>query len=329
MSWKEIKRIEEIFRKERGDDAIVIRLLRQDEKVSSVILSLENKNSRISIDLNIEEWNSIRSFFNLIDSKISLPSTPYAIKENEFLPEELEKEAFVETISEESTDFIAEAKIIAPISKKSLPTLTIIHDTTEATSKLKKPVSTSSFIHEPIEVSSEIKIDLTEPEEQISAPVIFPESTELPSEVENNIEPEKPSSPPAVVIEYFKPPSEVETKIPEPKEPFSMIPNISEPEELGSEVTEVPSKKEELYPPMPPEVKEIFEQLNNQASELEEPLILSEDELKETELSKEAKITNAMKEVAELMPLGPAKEFVEQMILKRQKKDKNLSESRN
>ncbi|NVM02476.1 MAG: hypothetical protein HWN67_09090 [Candidatus Helarchaeota archaeon] len=323
MSWKEIKRIEQIIRKERGDKAIFIRLIKEDENVSSIIFGIEDKNSKNSIKLSIGEWNNLLSFFNTIDEEIKSPQISVIEEEKDIISNELETQTPTEVIIQEPSEVIPEAKVIGSAFEEPTSTVTLIHkDMTSKTEEtvLPSPVDIeeieppSEVIAEPIELEkppSEVIAEPIELEKPPSPPAVVVEETEPQIEAKPKpTELEKPPSPPAIVLEHIEPPSEVKSKKPVPE------PTIPSPV-LIPEVSKISTEKEDLFPEMPPEVKEIFEELDSQAIELEKSLIVTEDESSDSELTKEVKITKAMQEVAELMPSGPAKDFVEQMIVKR------------
>ena len=314
MSWKEIKgRIEQIIRRERGDQAVIIRIVSENDKVISIILELEDKKTNSRIELNINEWNDLLGFFNKINSIITTPETH-------------KKEEIVETqpISIEtspSTVIIEESPIETPEPITNTPdvedtdsAVTLLHKTMPKSPKpvietpLPKPIKSptpEAVVIEHIKPPDKVDVETVKPP---TPPIIATETVE------------EPVVPQAVVIEEYKPSSVPPIEVTEQEIP--VVPEVSEmpeiPEISEPIVSESPSEKpEEVYPPMPPEVQEIFEELDTQAIELEKTLIEAGVETEGDELKKELKITSAMQEVAELMPTGPAKDFVEQMIVKR------------
>ncbi|MHA1380272.1 MAG: hypothetical protein ACTSRG_18020 [Candidatus Helarchaeota archaeon] len=330
MSWKEIKRIEQIVRRERGEKAIVIRLVKEDDKIISLILSLEDKNSINSIELSINDWDDLLSLFKSIDSEIKTYQTPKVAPVTEQIPNETYIKPKNSVPVQET--LLPEPEIdLASMKTEETPSeITILHKTIKSTPKTAPEIATPKIEDKSFPDAVVI--------EQLKPPKI--EKTE-----KNKIsETAKLPTPQAVVIEHFEPPPQAKNlkKGSEPKPAIEAVvdegikpitvpkPSLTEPEETSTPKlseyepialelsdTTPPPEKEVLYPPMPPEVKEIFEELDTQAIELEKTLLDVGVDSTDDEITKETKITNAMQEVAELMPPGAAKDFVEQMILKR------------
>lgn len=322
MAWKEIKRVEHIIRRERGDKAIIIRLIKEDEKVASLILGLEDKNSKNSIELSIIDWEDLIAFFNSVDSEIKAPQIPKEVKLTEPTPIDIDLQPSSMDLAQETKIPVPRVDLIASETEEPKSDVIILH---------KKIPSTIKVIAEKPSLEPEIK-------ETPEAVVIKPPEMLQPEEVKPTEVPEvsKLPTPQAVVIEHIEPPIKKEAE--KIEQEIKPIPSVSvideakpslEPESVKPEITHIEPKPveveeltpssgtEELYPPMPPEVQEIFEELDNQAIELEKTLLDGGENSNEGGISKEVKITSAMQEVAELMPPGAAKDFVEQMILKR------------
>ncbi|MHA1384902.1 MAG: hypothetical protein ACTSR3_14230 [Candidatus Helarchaeota archaeon] len=331
MAWKEIKRIEQIIRKERGDEAVIIRLVKENEKIISIIFGIEDKNVINSIELSIDEWNELLSFFKSIESEITPLKTSEVEQVSAGLPTEIETQSDAKKVVIEAPTPIPDISSPPSITEEEEPAaVTILHKTMSTTPKTvvgtpiperEKGVTPEAVVIEHIEPPTKIKSEEPEPLKQPSLPDITPEVVEPSTDVKIEESIAKiPARPQAIVVEHIEPRTEPKPQDIEPETPIThdipMIPEV-EPEIIDHEAIELPLETEENYPPMPPEVKEIFEELDTQAIELNKTLIDAGVVPSENELTKEIKITNAMQEVAELMPPGAAKDFVEQMILKR------------
>ena len=75
LSWEESKTIEEAYRRERTTtdgkkQAIVLRTIKKDEVMSGVVLEMENQGQKLSIEMTLAEYGSIKSFLTEFESRV-------------------------------------------------------------------------------------------------------------------------------------------------------------------------------------------------------------------------------------------------------------------
>ncbi|NVM55983.1 MAG: hypothetical protein HWN66_19960 [Candidatus Helarchaeota archaeon] len=358
MSWEDSKLKEQVFRKIKLNQEVILKMVEVEDGKITLIFSLKNNESITEIPITLEEWKSILVFLNETSADIAqhieknqvLPiAKPVAEPVAEAVAEPL-TEIEAEPVSDEDfEELTGEMQKVTQISAPDVPVVLSEEVITEVTRKPAREEELSleeSVIEASAESTSqslaqeEIKTaetsfssDETTEDTQVEVPTsFFPEdifedfgasedtavSLLTPPEIPKITQPSKKELE-SLLTPILKPKiSSVEDSEPEPGvlEDIPIEPEI--PEE--STTTEDSLSSTQVSASELLDETRLIEETKQMESSVEvqqEPVMLNKADQLLSSDEKEAKIVAAMEEVAALMPPGPAKKFVEEMMLKR------------
>jgi hypothetical protein len=69
--WEEIRRIEKVFKKQKGKDtAITIKSIEELDEPISIMFTIKNKDTSIELPLTTQEWKNLKNFFVSVDTML-------------------------------------------------------------------------------------------------------------------------------------------------------------------------------------------------------------------------------------------------------------------